>query len=98
LDPAPCPRGGRQRGRPNYEGWKLVAVLVAAANVAVRIIIIMSMSDADSTCLDPAPRPRCGRQRGRSNYNNNILIPIVERIMPNGSEGMADRFKLQSTE
>ena len=27
-----------------------------------------------------------GRQPGRANYQNNILISIIERILPNGAE------------
>ena len=47
--------------------------------------IIMSDNDDDSH-LDPAP---ChgGHQQGRPNYIKNILIPIIEEILPNGAEG-----------
>jgi hypothetical protein len=45
----------------------------------------MSDNDDDSH-LDPAP---ChgGHQQGRPNYIKNILIPIIEEILPNGAEG-----------
>ena len=46
------------------------------------------MSDnKDDSHLDPAPHHGRGRQQGRPNYNNNIIIPIVEDILPNGAEG-----------
>jgi len=47
--------------------------------------IIKSMSD-DESAADPAPRSG-GRQPCRPNYQNNILISIVERLLPNGNEG-----------
>lgn len=40
----------------------------------------------DESYADPAPR-RGGRLPGRPNYQNNILISIVERLLPNGNEG-----------
>ncbi len=43
------------------------------------------MSD-DESGMDPAPR-RGDRQPGRPNYQNNVLIGIVKRILPNGNEG-----------
>jgi hypothetical protein len=46
---------------------------------------IMSDNDDDSH-LDPAPRHGGGRRQGRPNYNNNILIPIIEEILPHGAE------------
>ena len=47
--------------------------------------IIKAMRDVDSGA-DLAPR--CGgRQPGRLNYQNDILIGIVERLLPNGNEG-----------
>ena len=47
--------------------------------------IIKSMSDDDSGA-DPAPC-RGSHQPGHPNYQNNILISIVERLLPNGNEG-----------
>ena len=46
----------------------------------------MSNED-DSTCLEAAPCHSGGRQPCRPNYQNNILIPIVENILPSGTEG-----------
>jgi hypothetical protein len=48
-------------------------------------VFIKTMSDNESV-MDPSPR-RGGRQPGCPNYQNNILIGIVERILPNGNEG-----------
>ena len=61
--------------------------------------IIKAMSDDDSGA-DPSP---ChgGRQPGRPNYQNNILIGIVERLLPNGNEGwrlVALVYKEESSE
>ena len=47
--------------------------------------IIKAMSNDDSG-VDPAPC-HSGRQPSRTNYQNNILICIVERLLPNGNEG-----------
>ena len=48
-------------------------------------ILIKTMSEDDSVTN---PAPRCGgRQPGHPNYQNNFLIHIVERILPNGNEG-----------
>ena len=58
--------------------------------------------DNDSASLDPAPR--CGgggRRQGIPNYNNRILLPIIEEILPNGSEAwrlVAAAYKEQSGE
>ena len=43
------------------------------------------MSDEDDDS-DHVPRRGGGRRAGIPNYNNTILIPIVEEILPNGSE------------
>ena len=43
------------------------------------------MSDDDDD-LDPVPRHGGGRRQGIPNYNNRVLIPIIEEILPNGSE------------
>ena len=48
-------------------------------------VFIKTTSDNESG-VDPSPR-RGGRQPGRPNYQNNVLIGIVERILPNGNEG-----------
>ena len=48
-------------------------------------ILITIMSDNES---DPSPAPRHrGCTPGRPNYQNNILISIIERLLPNGNEG-----------
>jgi hypothetical protein len=44
------------------------------------------MSDDDSY-VDTTPRRGGGRQPGCPNYQNNILIRVVDRILPNGNEG-----------
>ena len=43
------------------------------------------MSDGDND-LDPVPRRGGGHRQGIRNYNNRVLIPIIEEILPNGSE------------
>ena len=52
--------------------------------------------------MDPDPPTRCGgRLPGHPNYQNNILIPIVERILPDGAEGwhlVALAYKEESKE
>ena len=49
-------------------------------------ILIKIMSDSDESDLGRAPR-RGGRKTGVPNYQNNILIRIVERLLPNGNKG-----------
>ena len=45
------------------------------------------MSDDDESS-DPGPRTcRGGCLPGHPNYQNNILIPITERILPDGADG-----------
>ena len=44
------------------------------------------MSDNEDSDAFRAPR-RGGRKSGVPNYQNNILIRIVERLLPNGNEG-----------
>jgi hypothetical protein len=60
------------------------------------------LDDNDSACLDPVPRRGCGGCRqGIPNYNNKILIPIIEEILPNGSEAwclVAIAYKEKSCE
>ena len=42
----------------------------------------------DDKSLDPGPCTcHGGHLPGCSNYQNNILIPIMERILPDGEEG-----------
>ena len=59
------------------------------------------MSDDDETS-DPGPRTRRGgRLPGRPNYQKNILIPIVDRILSDGTEGwrlVALAYKEESKE
>ena len=59
------------------------------------------MSDNDNSAgLYPVPhRGGGGRRQGIPNYNNKILIPIIEEILPNGSEAwrlVAAAYKEQS--
>ena len=61
------------------------------------------MSDDDGSAgLDAGPRRGGGgRRQGIKNYNNRILIPIIEEILPNGSEAwrlVASAYKEQSGE
>ena len=60
------------------------------------------LDDNDSACLDPVPHRGCGgRRQGIPNYNNKILIPIIEEILPNGSEAwhlVAIAYKEKSRE
>jgi hypothetical protein len=56
-------------------------------------IHLRTMSDANpSECKNPSQEnggsqcKRKGRKRGLPNYQNDKLIPIIERILPNGSE------------
>ena len=49
----------------------------------------------------PLRNRRGGRVPGRANYQNNILIPIIERILPNGAEAwrlVAIAYKAESGE
>ena len=46
----------------------------------------MSDNDDDSH-LDPAPRRGGGHRQGHPKYNNNIHIPIIQEILPNGADG-----------
>jgi hypothetical protein len=58
--------------------------------------------DDDSAGLDAVPRRGGGgRRHGVPNYNNRILIPIIEEILPNGTEAwrlVAAAYKEQSGE
>jgi hypothetical protein len=49
----------------------------------------MPIGRLDRSGLDPPPPPRRQRHRGHrpgcANYYNNILIDIIERILPNGT-------------
>ena len=61
------------------------------------------MSDDDNFAgLDPAPHHGdSGRRQGIPNNNNKILFPIIEEILPNGSEVwclVAAAYKEQSGE
>ena len=58
------------------------------------------MSDDDDD-LDPVLHRSSGRRVGIPNYNNCILIPIIEEILPNGSEAwrlVAAAYKEKSRE
>ena len=58
------------------------------------------MSDYDDD-LDPVPCCGGSRRVGIPNYNNRILIPIIEEILPNGSEAwrlVAAAYKEKSRE
>ena len=48
-------------------------------------VLIKTLSD-DESGMDPAPH-HSGHKTGHPNYQNNVLISIVERILPNGNEG-----------
>ena len=63
--------------------WKHVEAGGGACHTQILISI---MSDNDD--LDAGRAPHCGSRRtGVPNYQNNILIRIVERLLPNGNEG-----------
>ena len=56
------------------------------------------MSDDDESADNGHPTHLGG---GRPNYQNNILIPISERILPDGTEGwrlVAIAYKVESKE
>ena len=56
---------------------------------------------ADNEEPPPPRNRRGGRVPGRANYQNNILIPIIERILPNGAEAwrlVAIAYKAESGE
>ncbi len=64
--------------------------------------IILTMSVDDDETLDPGPcTHHGGHLPGHPNYQNNILIPIMDRILPDCTEGwhlVALAYKKESKE
>ncbi len=77
------------------------AILLHRSPVDDLIIFLAPRIMADDEAAPPLRNHRGGRVPGHANYQNNILIPIIERILPNGAEAWhldAIVYKVESGE